>query len=1137
MMGSRTARHRGWIYLSSCALALAWGGILVAQQTADDIPAGKESSPHASHKSRPNSIKVVEPRVVFLRDKDGEPTWFYNMPLEEFERIYALHKGLTQQALLPRYGLEQIEIDGVSGTDHVLLDIKIHVVVHDENWVGIPLGLNEGHLRARLEHDEGVEGYVAIDPESAGHVCYIKSEPDKKTMIRLRMSYRTEQVGRETRLSLNIARSSLTKLTLRIPDRDVVATVDDEARLQLVEPLPDGGTRIDVVEIGGQLHLAWREGPLESRRETSLLEATGAILVDVVAPGNIRSQARLQLRSFGKPVELVRVELPPGAQLLRSPQPGYTVEIVGDRQDPPPPDVRQAVDIKFERPHTSPPEIQLKTERVLESERQDDLIEVAGFRVVGAFRQSGHIALAAGSESYPRWNEGPFIRRINSLPDSLQQESILASFEYFRQPCSLEVHIERRESQIVIETFHTLLVEPDRLRLETYLDVTVRGAKASFLDVDMQDWIVEDVEPEELVNKTALVLEETSPLKIRLKQPSTGKLQLVIRAVRQLPTEHGNRFKVTLPRAHSRALRAARLAVVPDDNIALTPRSQELHGLNVDTASSHPAIFPERQQEPFFYSESTTVSPATFSADFVVRKRSIATALHSSVTIREENFRVRQRIEYDVRHEPIEQLPVILPVALTEETNVKYDVNGEQIDSIVTVNRTNGSRTNGTDDESGANEGSPRRILVPLRRPRSGKVVLSIEFVVPSRTLTPGTSETLSVPFALPFVGNIVKHTLDVVSHPPLIAAVEDPSWVRREETVVASADQAVARWTSNGEPASVQLAVSRPTREEGETTEVDLAWVQTWLSRDERQDRAAFQLSTANSSLSLRLPVGAQREHLEVRVNGQRATPTKSADSMITIDLRFTGQPDTNFLVELWYPVKAGRPAVGSMWIETPRVVGDTWTRQSYWQLISPRDELLLHNPPSLTPEFNWAWPMSFARRRTDVTGRMEKQLATFGRQPGPSAHGTNQYLFSTLSDLPAIQVRTASQKTVLLVLAATVSACGLLLIYVSALRHPAVLLLLAVAILSFGQRFPETSVLIAQAGALGIALVLFQRVVRWLLLWRKRHEGIVHGTTSSSIERLTTSVEHVQPDREDSRVMSTESATSPSSVSHSRL
>lgn len=1153
MLRPRTAIYRGWVVIPTCALYCACFGIALGQTSDSDksVPTADVTT-DSTAASRVPVVREVGPRAFLLKDKNGELVPVFNIPLEDFVNLLDQQDGIVRRNEPPPYLIEQITIQGVAQEDRVLLDLDVKLVLHVDDWVRIPLGLNDGHLRQRIDVGDDATAYVMVDPATEGHICFLRGQIGHETNLRLRLAYHTEQIGSETRLSFNLVRSSMTRMTLEIPDRIVVGTVADDITLEPRELTPNGGTRLHVTDVQGQLQIAWREEEVRSQTESSLLEVKGAILVNVVGQGNIESTARLQLRSFGNPVSKVRVVLPQGAQFLPSQQTGYTVEVVQDRLEPSQQDDVQMVEVKFDRPTSSPPEIQLKTNRVLETESQERLIDVAGFRVEGAFRQSGYMALAAGSESYPRWNEerSTDVSRINALPESLQQESVIASFEYFRQPCSLLVEIRPRKSKETIEPFHVLLVEQERLRLETRLDVTVRGAKAAFLDVDMQGWTVEDVEdiqPEELVDKTALVLEETSPLRVRLKQPSTGNLQLIIRAVRDLPTGTEQPFEVTLPRAHSQSLRVARLAVVPDDNIALTPNTQDLKGLTADTSSSFSGPLPERQQEPFFYRETTTLTPSIFVGEFAVRKGSIATTIDSTVSVQSDLVQVEQRFEYDIRLEPIEHLPLFLPAALPEESNIEFFVDGESVEPIDTANRATGNNPTGTrtgivDHAVEADEPSHRRVLVPLRRSRSGNVVLTLKFDVVTGALSPGTLDKSSIPLALPSGANTVKHTLVVHAKSPLTAVVEDPDWVRHDVEPVDDAH--VVHWTNSGESSNVNINVSRPTLREDETVIVDLAWLQTWLTADRRHDRATFRLTTSGGSVPLRLPpdttpdgTDGNERRMKILVDGQSAKIIPLNRSTVTIDLGSPGGQEHEHLVEIWFETAVHRSTMGNLHIELPHIAGRSWTRRTYWQLILPRHECLLMNPSGLTPEFNWAWSHLFATRRADATRRMEQNLKTHFRQPGPATQGTRQYLFSRLSKVGVVEVRTTNQLMMTLVVAGATLVCGALWLQASALRHPLVLLLAAVAILVWGKQYPETAVLLGQAVALGVVVIFVQRMGHWIMIWRKRREGVIHGTTGSSIERFKAGLEQEPFPREDSRVVTTVTAKNPSSVSHSRL
>jgi hypothetical protein len=324
------------------------------------------------------------------------------------------------------------------------------------------------------------------------------------------------------------------------------------------------------------------------------------------------------------------------------------------------------------------------------------------------------------------------------------------------------------------------------------------------------------------------------------------------------------------------------------------------------------------------------------------------------------------------------------------------------------------------------------------------------------------------------------------------------------------------------------------------------MAWVQTWLSREQRRDRAVFRLTGVDRNLHVRVPLDVQ--DVSVAVNGQRrlakTTADAFADSAVEVDLSDIEATSGEYLVELSYAFSSGRPAMGTMRIELPRIAGDTRTGQIFWQLITPPDEFLLRNPPSVTPEFNWGWQMFFSRSTNETTRRFEQELSTFDRQfdrssVGASQYATNQYLFSSWSQLPAaVTVRTASRSAILLVAGGASLLIGFLLMTIRRLRHPVLLVLVAFATLLVGQRFPETAILVAQAACLGIALVLAVRCLQWIFVCRRRYDGVIHGTTSpSSIDHLSVGSGRASGLHQGSRIVSTVTATTPSSVSEHRM
>ncbi len=84
------------------------------------------------------------------------------------------------------------------------------------------------------------------------------------------------------------------------------------------------------------------------------------------------------------------------------------------------------------------------------------------------------------------------------------------------------------------------------------------------------------------------------------------------------------------------------------------------------------------------------------------------------------------------------------------------------------------------------------------------------------------------------------------------------------------------------------------------------------------------------------------------------------------------------------------------------------------------------------------------------------------------------NHYLFSTLGAAEPLQIHTISRTRLVLLASLPLLLCGLLLIYWPAARHPATLLVAAVAMAAVATIDPESAVLIAQAATLGLFLAL---------------------------------------------------------------
>ena len=99
-----------------------------------------------------------------------------------------------------------------------------------------------------------------------------------------------------------------------------------------------------------------------------------------------------------------------------------------------------------------------------------------------------------------------------------------------------------------------------------------------------------------------------------------------------------------------------------------------------------------------------------------------------------------------------------------------------------------------------------------------------------------------------------------------------------------------------------------------------------------------------------------------------------------------------------------------------------------------------------------------------------------------------TNRYLFSSVGPLASIELFTANRALIVTGFSSIALFVGLFFIYSATLRHPAVVLLLGLILLSTTAVFTELSMLGAQAALLGIGLLFLARLLQLTVVLRPR-------------------------------------------------
>lgn len=1037
----------------------------------------------------------VKPSITYLPNKSGDLVPVPNLTFEDLMRAWEIIHRLDQQEQRPRFSINSIDLSGAAQGERAELTATFTIVVRDPQWVRVPLRLGGAALRDP-PHDDGKGNLlVHFADDRDGYVCWLRGDPNETHKLTLRLLAPLVHVGGETRLKLSIPRALNSHLKFSVPVDRAVARVPDECG-QLQEPnhANHGKTDLTVVGVGGEFLLAWRAPAAAPPVVPTVLEANGALLVRIDGR-SVNTDARLNVKSSGGQFDTFRVRLPPEAEIVGTPQAGVTVTLLPDeprkkpagKNDPPP---GKLIEVKLDRKTEGPVELRLVTERPYNVAEVGESLELAGFEVVGAVRQGGHIAVEVVGNWQVVWGAHSNVEQIDELPEGLRREDLTAGFEYNAQPCSLKARIVPQKTRISVDPEYVLLVGAQRVQLKARLKYKVRGAKVRSLELELPGWIVDDVGPANLVSADAPLSSEEASLSVPLVQPTSGDFELTVDAHCELASG-ADRLELDVPRPLAEATAQATLVVVPADNVEINPIGAELVGL-VPQSLKPQMKLPERQQDPLLFRCET--SPAQFVAKFRVHAKSVTVEAIGQADLGEQDIQVDERLIYQIAYEPVDKLTLHVPRSIP-------------IDKLQATMDGNRLAVGALPDESEA-EGAPTVVRVTLPAPRIGRCELRVGYILPQERLLPATSVPLLLPLAMPTDARLTYNQLVISSRPGLTVTLRKGAWSidpQPRYPAVQPGDIVLTSRASAGEtPLATPLAVTLKERQSEGSTIVERAWIQTWLADAVRQERAIYRFTTSAPLLRVTLPEGIVLSDLKVRLDAKNVTPEVDRENLLTVRLPQTLLAHEH-LLQLEYHF-AQREHGSRVELAAAQFKPGVWVRRLYWQLILPPQEHLLMSGGDCTREFTWVWDrFGYWRQPTLEQTELESWIgATPGEAPPAAA---NRYLFSSIGPQAKLQVWIVRRSALVFGASLALLLGGLLLIYVPVVRHPGVLFVVATVLLAGAIVEPEAALLVAQGAGLGLLLAVLAVALAYRVRRRQKPVStVVIRSPSSVLDRSLT-------------------------------
>ncbi len=1046
--------------------ALTWLSLLghfgASAQTVETVAPGASAANSDSKTAMPPAVKTlpaaeeVKPEILYLRDKENRLVPTPGISYEDFVELFRLKAQLAKPAAGPRFNLHQLTIAGEVRGQNAELQIKLKLSLNETGWQQIPLGLAQAALKHAAVYEGDGEYYLQFDRELKQFVVWLRGE--KKSEHRLTMTTLVPLTAKAggTRLELNLPTATTSQLTLRVPQADLLATSPAEGPAPEVASISDQISEITALGIGGQYRLDWSSNDRPTARQPVVLESNGVLLVKIDGR-SVTNEATLTVRSFGAEFDQFRVKLPKGSVLVGGQQTGYTLTSTGTTAAP-------LVEVKLAQKTVGPIDVKIIAERAYDITKPSETLELAGFEVVEAVahRQGGQIGVVVTGDWQVIWDKRVRVRQIDEAVDAFKRKDLFAVFEYVGQPCSILARVVPRKTRVTVDPELVYLVDANETVLEARLKYNVRGAKVFGFDLDLSGWDIDEIGPVGIVDLASLATGEDARLRIPLLQPSTGDIEITLRA-RRRHSVSADGLELSLPVLQADTVNPATVAIVPADNVELVTQAEAVMALSPQRGT--PGIrLPIRQQAALLFRAER--SPAKYVAQVTVHERKTAVQVSSQVQIAEQLAKVEQRVQYEILYEPVDRLNFEVPRNLLLAGQISVLVGGRSLNATLVA-----------DDET--NELVRYQVL--LAQPSIGSVEVNIRYAVPLERLQPAATEVSDVPLMMPIEGRMLSNTLRLMQSPNYKVDVRPGVWAARTNEVVDTGK--LFEYSADQRATVLPLSIGLDEQRVPGSTVVDRAWVQTWLTPPIRQERAVFQVQSNDTQLHLTMPVGVSLSDMEVVCDGKPVAPVVSNHLGLTIPLRSVIE-GARHTIDLRYRYQDGSPSRSRIRFARPEFANDVRVRRLYWQLIVPADQHLVINDAGLTPEFVWlGQAIGWQRDNLLSQTQLETWTGALAEPAVPAA--LNSYLFSLPGQSGDQTVLLAGRSLLVLAASSGLLLVGLVLIYLPRLRHPATLGVGIVVLFALVLAYPEPALLIGQAAVLGLflsilALLLFRATQR---------------------------------------------------------
>lgn len=965
-MLDRVAQHvRRNLRLMAIALSVLFVASSGFAQTTTNPPASDRPTESPSSKPQPapaRGLKAGMDDVFEVLGKDGQilllPHW---RTLEKFEQ-WLKSQEAGNGPLAPAVSVSSVSFEGTAEANELSITLNATLTIsvnRDDGDVLVPLGLHEATLLKKVEHvGPGEPEFHKFDPE-LGYRCWLRGKGPHELKMTLAVPLRPQGTARRLMLRLPETPVSSIKLIVPLPK---VAAKGLERGFVKTKSLENGRSEIQASgPPGSLLDLSWQ--PVSDVSELKLeLQALTFIAADLRAESFVL-EATQQVRSIQGTFDKITVRRPAEFELLDVS--GKDVKEFAPIAGSP-----ARVLVTLTGPMSGPVELKwvLKAKVAADAAR---LPAIEGFEVDDARQQKGHVAVIAweGVNLRKRDGEDRFVDRdkldaLRDVPDFRPPTSGNGNttvYRFLKQPFRLVLDVQKIDPYFSAEQSHLVRLTTNRADLETTLHVRVFSG--SLLDLALpwpgfkaEGWEAVSNDTPEVVEQVAVEETPNGPqLRVRLvdrKTRGNGEFEIRLNTRRAIPTD-GSAFDLSLPYVAASGQEASKVIVAPSSNLEVewTPKNESLARPTTPDEDVLDHLESTRNVMAWRWERE---SPA-FAAKAKVQQQSIQTESLSELTLEARNVTVKQRISYEVAFEPLTQVRLMVPRAISDRVRFSLRDSAGQLKPLP-------QPVFNTLEIDQA-----RQCRLALDPPQVGKFDVLAEFDVERVADINDEPAPVNIPVLQSSDEEFSATRVQWKTGEKWTATLDDPAWKPELGTDKTSV------WKANGAKNSIATKVASASDSALQDFTVHRALIRTVVGEGRSHSQALLELDRDVREITLTLPPEIASQKFQVWWNGVevKVEPIPPVDSAGDTEVRLR-QPSilrtvTHAVTEmkdkpkttLWWDYVSQQPT-NFVWsnrheLVTPKFASTVWIAQTIWQVVLPSDQHLLTTPRDYATQFHW--------------------------------------------------------------------------------------------------------------------------------------------------------------------------------------